>query len=181
VSRAVILVAVLITAASAPALGRLWFTDSTIIAAGQVASMDGVTVQVNRTEWAPMDHLEDTSGGFAQPAQMMPGAPGEDEVRLGVKVTLMNTQSRTHEFSLPEEFTMTGGLESEPLGLSADTVGPIGRLGPGFALNAVLYFDVRVPEAGGEMPPLYLNWTRGGDAIQIQVPLPGGEAPAHDH
>ena len=56
------------------------------------------------------------------PAQMMPGAPTGNEMRLGVHVTLTNPQSRTAPFSLVEEFAMSGGLEPEPHPLSADTV-----------------------------------------------------------
>ena len=178
-SRAVIVRAVLVTTASAVMLGRLWLAGSTVSAAGPTASLDGATVDVRGAAWATMDHLED---GFQMPAQMMPGAPNDDEVRLGVNVTLVNTRSGSYEFSLVDEFTMTGGLEAEPLRLTADTVGPLGRLGPGSALNAILYFDVKAPDGDDGFPPLYLNWTRGRDTILIQVPMPGGEVPAHgDH
>lgn len=165
-------------------LGWNWFTGSTVTASGPIADMDGVAVAVESTVWAPMSPMDPTAtdpSGFAMPAQMMPGAPGEGLVRLGVRVTLSNTTSGPEEFSLVEDFTMTGGLEAEPVPLSADTVGEVGRVGPGAALNAVLYFDL-VPAEDEDMPPLYLKWTRGQDTVLIPVGLPGNEAPEpHQH
>lgn len=176
---AAIVVAVLISVVSGMVLGRAWLTGSNATAAGPVADQDGLIVEVRGAEWVPMDHVEDGKGGFLTPDQMMPGAPTGNQVRLGVSVTLTNTQSRTHEFSLVEEFTLTGGLQPRPLSLSADSVGQLGRLGPGSALNATLYFDVET-SAEEELPPLFLTWTRGRDTVLIQLPLSGG-APAHDH
>lgn len=179
-NRAVVLVAVSVTLMSVVALGQLWLTGSTATAAGQVATMDGLTVEVLGAEWAAMDHVEDGRGGFLMPDQMMPGAPTGNQVRLGVKVTLSNTQARTSQFSLVDEFTVTGGLGPEPLPLAADTVGHLNRLGPGTAVNATLYFDVETA-ADEDLPPLYLTWSRGRDTILIQVPVPGEAPPAHDH
>jgi hypothetical protein len=178
-SRVITLVVVLLTVVSAAVLGRLWLTGTTATATEPVATMAGVTVEVRGTVWALMDHVEDGQGGFLMPDEMMPGAPTGNRVRLGVGLTLINTRSQVHEFSLVDEFTMTGGREPEPLALSADTVGKLGRLGPGSALNATLYFDVEAP-ADDELPPLYLRWTRDRDTVLIPVPLPGAP-PAHDH
>jgi hypothetical protein len=172
------------TVLSLASLGWNWLAGSTVTATGPGADMDGITVDVRASEWAPLSPADPTvldQSGFAMPSQMLPGAPGDGEVRLGVRVTLSNTTSAPEEFSLVEDFTMTGGLEPEPAPLSADTVGEVGRLGPGSALNAVLYFDLAAPE-DEDMPPLYLKWTRGRDAVLIPVPLPGGEAPEpHQH
>lgn len=180
VNRLVLVFAVVATLASAAFLGRMWFSGTTAVAAGPVARLDGFTVEVRDTEWAPMDHVDDGRGGFVMPSSMMPGAPDTGQVRIGVRIVLQNTRGSVQEFSLPEEFTLAGGLETEPLHPVADTVGPLYRLGPGASLNAVLYYDVRAP-ADGELPPLYLNWTRGRDTVRIPLPLPDAEAPEPHH
>lgn len=167
-----------LTVASLMVLGWGWLTGSTVTAAGPSATVDGVAVDVRQTNWAPLDHVMNDAGGFLMPSQMMPGAPTGGEVRLGVAVTLRNTTSSTQEFSIPEDFTLSGAT-SEPLPLAADTIGEIGRIGPGDALNGILYFDVLIPQ-GEELPPLYLRWTRGRDTVLIPVPLPG-QAPGHVH
>jgi len=51
------------------------------------------------------------------------------------------------------------------------------RLGPGSAVDGVIYFDTVVPGAGD--PPLYLEWRRDGDTAQIAIPLLAGGAPDH--
>lgn len=168
-----------LTVASLGLLAWGWFTGTTVTAAGTAANLDGATVDVRGAEWVFMDHVDDGGGGFLMPDEMMPGAPTGDEVRLGVNVTLTNTRSRTHHFRLVDEFTMAAGEQPEPVPLSADTVGELGRLGPGSALHATLYFDVEVTDTD-QLPPLYLQWTRGRDTVLIPVPTPG-EAPVHQH
>ncbi|HLV58109.1 MAG TPA: hypothetical protein VKY81_04460 [Natronosporangium sp.] len=168
-----------LTVASLAVLGWGWWSGSTVTAAGPGATVDGVAVDVRQTNWAPLDHVMDDAGGFLMPSQMMPGAPTGGQVRLGVTVTLRNTTSGTRELRLVEDFALVAGPDSEPVPLAADTIGGIGRIGPGTALNGILYFDVPVP-ADGELPPLYLRWTRGDDTVLIPVPVPG-EAPTHVH
>lgn len=151
------------------------------ISPDQTATLDGITVDVQESEWAVMNHTTDSQGGYQMPDQMMPGAPTGDDMRLGVHVTLTNRESRTVTFSLVDEFSMSGGHEPEPHPLSADTVGTLNRLSPGTALQGILYFDVEVPNVENpQLPQLYLQWSRGGDAIRIPVELPG-ELPEHDH
>lgn len=166
------------TVVSAVFLVWSWLTGSTVTAAGPTATMDGVTVDVTASEWAPMDHLED--GGFVMPSQMMPGAPDNGEARLGVRVTFSNPTSGARNLSLADDFEITGDALAEPVPLSADTVGEVSRLVPTSALNAVLYFDLALPE---DEPPssLYLKWTSGRDTVLIPVPLPGGDVPVHQH
>jgi hypothetical protein len=178
-NRAVVVVAVVITLLSAAVFGRNLLFGSSAVAAGPVASMAGVTVEIRGTEWAGMDHVEDGQGGFLMPDDMMPGAPTGGKARLGVRVTLVNTRPRIQEFNLLREFTLTGGLEPGPVTLTADTIGELGRLQPGTAINAVLYFDVEAPAAGEDLSPLYLNWTRGRDTVVMSVPFPGGEPAPH--
>ncbi|HEY8453356.1 MAG: hypothetical protein FWJ70_12215 [Micromonosporaceae bacterium] len=168
-----------LTVVSLMVLAWGWWGGATVTAAGPSATVDGVAVDVRQSNWAPLDHVMDDAGGFLMPSQMMPGAPSGGEVRLGVSVTLRNTTSRTQEFSLVDDFTLLAGRDSEPLPLAADTVGEINRIGPGTAINGILYFDVLVPD-DGELPPLYLRWTRGDDTVLIPVPVPG-EAPGHVH
>lgn len=168
-----------LTVASLVVLGWGWWSGSTVTAAGPSATVDGVAVDVRQTNWAPLDHVMNDAGGFLMPSQMMPGAPTGGEVRLGVNVTLRNTTSGTQEFHLFEDFTLLAGRDSEPIPLAADTIGEVGRVAPGSAVNGILYFDVLVPD--DELPPLYLRWTRGDDTVLIPVPEPGEEAPGHVH
>jgi hypothetical protein len=150
------------------------------VAAGPAATMGGLRVEVSKTEWAPMNMVMDGRGGFVMPDDMMPGAPESGRVRLGVGVTLVNTRSGTETFDLPGEFTITGGLETEAHPLAADTIGELSRLGPGSAMQGTLYFDLTVPaDPAQPLPPLYLQWSRDGDAVRIPVQLPGGEMPEH--
>lgn len=146
---------------------------------GTTANLDGVTTEVSEAAWVGFDmgHVMDGQGGFMMPDQMMPDAPSGDEVRLGVTVTLQNTNDGTREFNIVDEFTIVGGLEPEPRVVSADTIGASSRLGPGAAIDGILYFDIAVPDASD--PPLYLQWTRGGDTVLIEVPLTE-DAPMHD-
>jgi hypothetical protein len=154
--------------------------SATPVATGTSATVDGVTAEIRDAAWVGFDmgHVMDGEGGFMMPDQMMPDAPSGDEVRLGLTVTLQNTDAGTREFNLVEEFTITGGLEPEPQPMSADTIGEFSRLGPGAAIDGVLYFDIEVPAA--DDPPLYLRWTHGGDTVLIEVPLTE-DAPAHEH
>lgn len=148
------------------------------IATDGTATLGGLTVDVRGAEWVPMDHLDPGASGFQMPGQMMPGAPEGDEVRLGISITLSNTDAATLEFSPVGEFALIGGAQADPAVLSADTIGALSRLGPGAAVSGTLYFDVVVP--GGEDPPLYLLWSRAGDAVRIALPS-AGDAPDHDH
>lgn len=147
---------------------------------GTRANLDGMTTEVRDAAWVAFDmgHVMDGQGGFMMPDQMMPDAPSGDEVRLGVTVTLANTKGSTQEFNLVDEFAIVGGLEPEPRELSADTIGELSRIGPGAAIDGILYFDIAVPDA--DDPPLRLQWTRGDDTVLIEVPLTE-DAPAHEH
>ena len=169
----------LLTVASLSLLAWTKLAGPEPIATGDTATLDGLSVQVGSSEWAVMSMVDNGQGGYLMPDQMMPGAPTDNEVRLGVSVTLFNTRSSTLPVSLADEFMISGGLTPEPQPLSADTVGELSRLAPGSALQGTLYFDVEVPdEAATALPPLYLHWTRGGDTIRIPVQLPG-EVPEH--
>jgi hypothetical protein len=172
----------LLTVASLSLLAWTKLAGPPPIAPDTTVTMDGITLDVQESEWATMNMVENGQGGYLRPDQMMPGAPTGNEMRLGVHVTLTNPQSRTAPFSLVDEFAMSGGLEPEPHPLSADTVGSLNRLGPGAAVQGVLYFDVEVPDVENlTLPQFYLEWSRDGDAIRIPVQLPGGEIPEHNH
>jgi hypothetical protein len=145
------------------------------------ATVDGITAQVREAGWVDFDmgHVMDGQGGFMMPDQMMPDAPSGEQVRLGITVTLQNTSDGTQEFNIADEFAITGGVDSEPQPIAADSIGELPRLGPGAAVDGVLYFDIIVPTP--EDPPLYLQWTRDGDTVLLQVPM-DGQAPEHsDH
>jgi hypothetical protein len=179
-STAVVATVAVLTLASLSLLAWSKLAGPPPVADGPSASLDGLIVEVGETEWATMNMVMGSTGGFAVPDQMMPGAPTDGKVRLGISVTLLNTRSGTQAFDLVGEFALTGGLETEPDPLSADTIGKLSRLGPGAALQGKLYFDVAVPDQEhAHMPPLYLQWTRDGSSVRIPIQLPGGEMPEH--
>lgn len=169
----------LITLASGGMLVWQRFLAPPSVASGGVATLDGLTTEIRAASWVDFDmgHVMDGEGGFMMPDQMMPGAPSGEQVRLGVTLTLRNTDSRTHGFNLVDEFWLVGGGAGDPRPLSADTVGGLARLSPGAAVDGVLYFDVVI---ASESDPLYLEWRRGGDAVHIPVPLTD-ERPGHQH
>jgi hypothetical protein len=108
----------------------------------------------------------------------MPGAPEGDEVRIGIGITLTNTDAGTRGFSPVDEFTLVGGVDEDPEPLRADTIGTLPRLGPGTAVSGTLYFDIEAPNVTD--PPLYLRWSRAGEVILIALPSTG-DAPEHGH
>jgi hypothetical protein len=125
-----------------------------------------------------MEHVQDGRGGFVMPHQMMPDAPGSDEVRLGISITLSNTDSQTQRFSLVDEFTVVGGVEAAPTRLRADSIGALPRLAPGAAVHGTLYFDLE--RSAQPHSPTYLRWVRDGKAVSIPLSI-GGSPPGHDH
>ena len=181
VRRAPILTVVaVLTVASLGVLGWQRFAGPPAVAEGSVAALGGLTAEVRSAAWVDFDmgHVMDGQGGFMMPDQMMPGAPKSDEVRLGVTLTLANTDGQAHGFSLVEEFSLVGGTVAEPSPPAADTIGGLSRLGPGAAVDGTIYFDVPVPSE--QDPPLYLQWRREGEAVRILVPLTE-DAPKHQH
>lgn len=178
VRRALLAAVALLTAASLTLLGLQWL-GAAPVAAGTSATLGGLTTDIRYAGWVDFDmgHVMDGQGGFMMPDAMMPGAPRGDEVRLGIAVTLSNTNSRTEEFNPLEEFTMSGGQLDAPAAPVADTIGDLSRLGPGTAIDGLLYFDLAPP--GPDDPPLHLRWSRGGNAVQIAVPFTDGNVPPH--
>lgn len=144
------------------------------------ATVDGLAVNVHESGWVPMDtHTMDSQSGFQMPAQMMPGAPAGDDMRLGIAVTLLNTEPRVIEFNLVDEFVLVGGTIDGAVRLHSDTFGVLGRLTPGSAVNGVLYFDTVVP--GPTDPPLVLRWIRGGETTDLGVSLGEADSAPHPH
>jgi hypothetical protein len=143
------------------------------------ATVDGLAVDVHESGWVPMDaHTMDSQSGFQMPAQMMPGAPAGDDMRLGIALTLLNTDDRVIEFNLADEFVLVGGTIDGAVRPHSDTFGLLDRLTPGSAVNGVLYFDTVVPAPTD--PPLVLRWTRDGETVDLGVPL-DRSAPTHTH
>jgi hypothetical protein len=142
-------------------------------------TLSGITVTLHGAGWVSMDgHSMGDQGGYQMPAQMMPGAPEGDNMRLGIPLTLLNTEGGTRQFNLAEEFFLGGGRNDAPQPLHSDTFGLLSRLSPDSAVDGVLYFDTVVP--GGGDPPLYLLWKRDGKTIQFAVRI-GGGPPDHEH
>ncbi|MEU7384792.1 MULTISPECIES: hypothetical protein [unclassified Streptomyces] len=140
-----------------------------------VATTGGITAVPREAEWASMENHHMGNTGYQMPAQMMPGAPEGDDMRLGVPITLTNDGDRARTFDLASEFFLTGGPDG-PRPLHSDTFGHLGRLGPGSAADGVLYFDTRVP--GPDDPPLHLVWKRSGEERHLAVRIPGS-TPEH--
>ena len=102
----------LIAVAVLAAVSGLWMMVARNAPAGLpvTAEADGLSVGLHEAGWVSMDaHTMDSQGGFQMPAQMMPGAPAGDEMRLGIALTLVNTADRAREFNLGEEFVLAGG------------------------------------------------------------------------
>lgn len=148
------------------------------------AEAGGVRTEVRQAAWSAMANHH-TDDGFQMPSSMMPGAPEGDNQRLGVPVTLVNTEDESTGFSVAEEFFLIGGKSGrgradgagKPVPLHSDTIGELPRLAPGSAVRGVLYFDIEPPEPGD--PPLRVLWKRDGDTRQLTVSLTGD--PAHGH
>jgi hypothetical protein len=171
--RRVGLIALLTVAALATAAGSVLIAQRLGVGApADRAELGGLTTTLKQAGWVPMEahHMDQT--GFQMPAQMMPGAPTGDDMRLGIPVTLVNTSDEPRGFSLPGEFTLSGGRTSSPVRLHSDTVGRLRRLNPGSAVSGVLYFDTVVPDATD--PPLVLRWSRDGEAVDLLVPMADG-------
>lgn len=143
----------------------------------RTATVDGLTVELRDAGWLMMDHNMDSQGGYQMPAQMMPGAPVGDEMRFGVPLSLFNTSGEVRRFNLAEEFFLRGGRLDEPRAPHSDTFGQLTRLGPGSAVDGVVYFDTVVPDAGD--PALYLEWRRDGGTTTLAIPLLAGGTSDH--
>lgn len=144
------------------------------------AEVDGLAIGLYEAGWVPMDaHSMDSQGGFQMPAQMMPGAPAGNEMRLGIAVTLLNTADGVREFNLGEEVVLVGGVVDGAVRLHSDTFGLLQRLGPGSAVNGVLYFDTTVPATSD--PALVLRWSRSGETFDLAIPLGSVRPAPHPH
>jgi hypothetical protein len=141
------------------------------------ATLGGLTAKPHDAGWLAMDNHMDDQGGYQMPAQMMPGAPVGNDMRLGVPLTLVNTSDDTLPFNLLDEFFLAGGRNQEARQLHSDTFGALARLAPGGAVDGILYFDTEVPAPSD--PPLYLGWKRDGSEARIAVPLTG-TSPDHE-
>jgi hypothetical protein len=142
-------------------------------------SLGGITARPHDAGWLGMDHdMSNQAGGYQMPAQMMPGAPEGDDMRLGIPLTLVNTDKRVREFNLAEEFSLGGGRNDEPRLPHSDTFGQLARLNPGSAVDGVLYFDTVVPNDTDA--PLYLLWKRDGGTVRLAIPFLGGTSD-HEH
>jgi hypothetical protein len=143
-------------------------------------TLGGLSVDLGQAGWVSMDaHTMDSQGGFQMPAQMMPGAPAGDDMRLGIPLVILNASDALREFDPAREFALVGGVSDTPVGLHSDTFGLLRRLNPGSAVNGVLYFDLKVPAATD--PPLVLHWSRAGQSLRLALSWVGAAPASHTH
>jgi hypothetical protein len=158
----------------------MWIRDQRAVAAVPVrtAALGGLTATTAQAGWVSMeDHDMGDKDGYQMPAQMMPGAPEGDDMRLGVKLTLTNTGNEVRRFDLAAEFSLGGGRTGGSRPPHSDTFGGLPRLAPGSRVDGVLYFDTKVP--GSSDPPLYLTWQRDHGEQRLVIDLGGAKTPDH--
>lgn len=173
---------VLVVAAAALAAAGLALTvrDAAQPPSTTAASLGGITLTLGNAGWTPMEaHHMDGQGGYQMPAQMMPGAPEGDDMRLGVPVTVVNPGDAVRALDLAAEVSLAGGRIDGRKRLHSDTIGRLSRLAPGTAVHGVLYFDTIVP--GPDDPPLHLVWERDGGVRRLAVRTSGGATGHHGH
>jgi len=159
--------------------GRLLVRDRAEERLTGAVTLGGLTARLHDAGWLTMDgHTMNDQGGYQMPAQMMPGAPAGDEMRLGVPLTLVNTGPDVRRFNLADEFFLAGGRNNAPREAHSDTFGELPRLTPGSAVDGVIYFDTTVP--GESDPPLYLLWKRDGASVQLAIPRISGTPEDHE-
>ncbi|GAB2960531.1 hypothetical protein [Saccharothrix stipae] len=175
--------AIVLLAASAVAtvgVVRLAAPDASSAAAAQVV-VDGLTARITAAKWAGMDH--DMSGdapGYQMPPAMMPGMPAHGDQRLAVSVTVVNTGDGTRPMRPGEEFALHAGRSGGRWAPHSDTFGELPRLAPGNAVQGVLFFDL--PPAEVVDSPVWVEWTHGGAANRLAVPMDGvSDGPSHPH
>jgi hypothetical protein len=180
VYRVVVALAVLVAVAGTGV--GFWLRHERAVHAAPVgsATLGGLTATTARASWVVMeDHEMDSQDGYQMPAQMMPGAPQGNDMRLGVNVSLTNTGGEARSFDLGTEFTLSGGRTDGHLALESDTFGGLPRLAAHSQVDGVLYFDTPMP--GQADPPLYLTWRRDGGQQRLLVDLPGTTPDHHSH
>lgn len=168
-------------------VGQMWFSRILTTVPGQDAQVGGLTFRVENFEWVAHDHNGDdptqnqTSNGggdnpnpagqgFQMPASMMPGAPEAGNQRLQVQFTLQNLTKRPYSYG-PQEFRLVAANGDSWAPQPNEAFRP-GKLGPGQALDAALFFDVAETSAN-----LALVLERNGERVQVFIGDPG----SHPH
>lgn len=140
----------------------------------QVASLDSLTTQVSSADWLSMDH-DMSAPGYQMPAQMMPGAPEKGQMRLSVRLSVVNSSADTRPIQPTKEFTLHSGKDGK-WSAQKGTFGDLPRLAPGNAVDGVLFFDL--PPDGLASGPTWIEWTRGDTSTRLAIPL-NGAVPEH--
>ncbi|GAB4412148.1 MAG: hypothetical protein Fur0044_06380 [Anaerolineae bacterium] len=166
-------------------VAQMWLSRILTAAPGQDAQVGGLTFRVENFEWVAHDHSGDdptqsqtSSGdnahpagqGFPMPASMMPGAPEAGNQRLQVQFTLQNLTKRPYSYG-PQEFRLVAANGDSWAPQPNEAFRP-GKLGPGQALDAALFFDVAETSAN-----LALVLERNGERVQVFIGDPG----SHPH
>lgn len=181
----VVIVIVVLAAMAVTGLGvsRLIFGGHApeAAAASPTASIAGMTAQVTKVEWIGMDHdMSPDSPGYQMPPAMMPGMPTGDDQRLSVAVTLVNTSDETRPMQAAKEFVLRTGKNGKQWSPHSDTFGELPRLAPHNAVTGVIFFDL--PPAEFTESPQWIEWTHGGTAARLGMPLDGAIVPPeHPH
>jgi len=138
----------------------------------------GLGLTVNQTVWMSDDMANpgqsSTKGGFAMPANMMPGMQTVGEKRLRIELYIRNTSTSPQAYALSEfRLLGTGGRSWQPLN-NAATRGAMRSavLEPGFQTTIDVYFDL--PAAQGNH--LSVEWSHGGSAVTFPVHVTGTDS-----
>jgi len=127
-------------------------------------SAGGLTLKLQSAQWIEMEHGNDS--GFQMPQQMTPGAPGHDQKRLALEVTIENRGGSARQFS-GNEFAVEGaGGQTWPL--ATENLSDKSLL-PGLGVPGSLTFDLPATEAGQGDHSLFLVWDRAGKVVRLPI------------
>lgn len=166
---------------------QMWFSRILTAAPGQNVRVGGLTFRVENFEWVQHDHsgadptqsqtasggsdsATPTGQGFPMPASMMPGAPEAGNQRLQVQFALQNLTERPYSYG-PQEFQLVAANGDSWRPQPNEAFRP-GKLEPGQALDAALFFDVTETSAD-----LALVLERNGERVQVFI----GDPADHPH
>lgn len=110
-------------------------------------------------------------------AQLTQVAPPGDAMRLGVRLTLVNTSPEAGRFNLSEELAALSGADATARVAHQDTFGLLSRLDPDTTVDGIAYLDTIVPSPSD--PPRILRWPCDEDVTERAIPVGGSGIEHH--